>query len=65
MKTKFTWGTIIKPTEEAVRRTQDIKIEDYAISLGKSRNGDLALVRAGKRSLEFWSANYWEVLKDI
>lgn len=62
MKTKFDWGTTIKPVKETIKKAQIIKCGNYTISLGKSKNGDLALVRAGRRSIEFWSADFWEVL---
>lgn len=64
-KSKFDWGVIIRPTEECVRRTQAVKREDYAISLGKTRDGSgLRLVREGTKSAESWSADYWELLPE-
>jgi len=61
MKTKFDWGAIIKPTKECIENTM-VKEEDYAISLGKTKDGVLALIREGRRTIEYWSANYWELL---
>jgi hypothetical protein len=63
-KNKFIWGAIIRPTLKCVKSSQMIKEDDYAISLGKRRNGELALVRMGHKTVEYWSSDYWELLPE-
>ena len=62
MKTKFDLGVTLKPTKEGIK-TFLVKEGEYAISLGKRKDGFLALVRVGKRTIEGWSKSCWEVLK--
>lgn len=57
-ETKFTWGVKIRPTKDGIEHTRMVKKGDFAISFGKTKDGSLALVRNGKKSMEFWSANY-------
>jgi len=61
--TKFDWGIVIEPTKKCLVVFGHMKKKDYAMSLGKNKNGNLVLVKFNKRTLESWSPSFWKKKK--
>ena len=59
--TKFDWGVFLRPTKLSVKNTL-VNADTFAVGFSKDKYGFLVIVRDGRKSIEKWSPNYWEVL---
>lgn len=63
-KSKFNWGTYLCPTPKAVK---NLGLDDsiYAIGFGKTRSGNILLVRQESHTMENYSPDFWQLLPGI
>lgn len=61
---KLKWGTHLQPTQLQRRQFKSRYLPD-ALFLGMSREGNIKVVRVGRKQAEAWSPVYWKPKAEV